>query len=639
MQYGTTRHAYALMEQRRQESATPIGFRSRPWSGLNWVAAILAMATVLVITGTVTAHADTPPESSMHGSGSDSWASDVHGIYVLENGEQLTIFGVGSSTEYELDGYRVGLDPDVVDRFVARDDPAEVVTVVRGGQDEVVGVVLDRPGEPELTAMRQDLFQEETVGFVNGDIQLAGSLLLPMDEGPHPAVVFVHGAEFGNRDTYRLFATHFARRGIAALIYDKRGTGESSGSFSEATFDDLSDDALAAVGFLQDHPAIDPDRIGLMGWSQGGWVLPIAAQSDKVAFLIPVVPSGLNAGVQAAWLSGNQLHLRGLDAGSIETARRGWGMMYSTLQLVDAGVMPSMAGVPGFWFHSLDPHLDPYDQWSQVDQPVLAIWGETDCQVPSADSLPVFQEALRAGGNTDFTLRVFPGASHGMTLVDPCAHELGMHGHGARFRYAPGFFSMLAEWTLSRPGSSDVVVPDQLDASPLGWHQDPSMDVPWYGTFLLQAAAFVTMVAVFGVVALVRLWGVTFGRRRNADARTSAQWRLTGITAAAGLAATLLGGVALAELLLLGNVHSDFLVGGPLVNGVSPLSRAASVAAWTTAVMGAALVFYTIRGRLRRRSNGLTPPTSRLTVALLPMLPLFIGSAAYWGLLSSQLLG
>jgi dienelactone hydrolase len=638
MAYGTTAYAHAVIEQRRQLANPTTRSGSRQRRRFGRLVGLLAALTILVITGTITAQGDTPPESSMHGSGSDSWASDVHGIYALESGEQLTIFGVGSSTEYELDGYRVGLDPDIVDRFLATDDPAEVVTVVRGGQDEVVGVVLDRPAEPELTAVRQDLFQEETVGFVNGDVQLAGSLLLPMDEGPHPAVVFVHGAEFGNRDTYRLFATHFARRGIAALIYDKRGTGESSGSFSEATFDDLSDDTLAAVGFLQDHAAIDPDQVGLLGWSQGGWILPIAAQSDTVAFLIPVVPSGLNAGTQAAWLSGNLLHLRGLDARSIETARKGWGMMYSTLQLVDAGVMPSMAGVPGFWFHSLDPHLDPYDQWTQVDQPVLAIWGETDCQVPTEDSLPVFQEALRAGGNTDVTMRVFPDASHGIHLVDPCAHELGgMHGHGARFRYAPGFFSVLAEWTLSRPGSGDVLMPDQLDASPLGWHQDPSMDVPWYGTFLPQAAAFVTMVAVFSLVALVRLWGSTFGRKRNADVRTSAPWRLTGITAAAGLAAILLGGVALAELLMLGNVHSGFMVGGPLVNGVSPLSRAASVAAWTTMVLGAALVFYTMRERLGRRSNG--PGTSRLTVTMLLMLPLFIGSAAYWGLLSSRLFG
>lgn len=640
MHYGTTAFAHAVMEQRRREAAVVTASRPRSRDRLMRLAALVVVTTLLAVLGVSTAQAANPGAADSQHDAADQGPPDTHGTYLLDTGEYLTLLGFhGWSTEYELQGYLVGLTPDGPDRFVARDDSAEVLTIVRDPKGEVVGIVLDRPGEPEQFGVRQDLFEEEAVSFDGDEAVLAGTLLLPEGEGPHPAVVIVHGAEFGTRDVYRLLGTHFARRGVATLIYDKRGTGVSSGSFSEANFDDLTGDALAAVGLLKDHPAIDPDRIGLAGFSQGGWIIAMAAeQSDDVAFLVAVSSSGLSPGTSAAWLSGNQLSLRGLDERSIETARRGWGMMYSTLQLVDAGVMPSMPDVPGFWFHALDPHLDSSDLWSRVRQPVLGIWGETDCQVPARDSVGVFQDALLAGGNTEFTLHVMPAASHGLALVDACAHEMGgMHSHGGRYRYAPDYFSIPAEWIVAGQGDFEVVLPEQPAASTLGWHQDPSMNVPWYGTFLPQAAVFVLMILVFASVALIWVWRATFGRSRVSD-RSASNPRLRGAVAVAGLAATLLGGVAMAELLLLGDVHTDFLIGGPYVAGVSPLSRTASALAWTTVILAAALVFSTARQWVSERSRGVSVTTPWLTVAMLPVVFLFIGWASYWGMLTMRLL-
>lgn len=640
MLYTTTASTHALMEQRRRDAATMPASRPRTRAGIIRLAALLAMTTLLITLGVGTVQAAGTDMTESEHQGSDQSPAEAHGIYLLDNGEQLTILGFHHwSTEYELEGYLVGLVPDGRDRFVARDNPAEVLTVTRDSAGEVTGVVLNRPGEPQQFGLRQDLFDEEVVSFDAGEVVLAGTLILPKGEGPHPAVVIVHGAEFATRDIYRLLGMHYARRGVAVLIYDKRGTGESTGSFSEATFEDLAGDALAAVSLLKDHPSIDSGQIGLVGFSQGAWIVAMAAQqSDDIAFLVAVSPSGLSPADSAAWLSGNLLSLRGLDERSIETARRGWGMMYSTLRLVDAGLMPSMPHLPGFWFHALDPHVDTSSLWSQIRQPVLGIWGELDCQVSARDSVAAFGEALRAGGNTQFTLQVMPGASHGMALVEPCAHELGgMHSHGGRYQYAPDYFSVPVEWIISGPGDTEVVIPEQPTPSPLGWHQTPSSDVPWYGTFLPQAAAFVLMIAAFGGVAAISVWRATFGRSRVADRGRSNPW-LRGSVALAGLAATILGGVALAELLLLGNVHTGFLVGGPLVAGASPLLRVASALAWATVILTVALAFFTAGEWLSKRSKGVSVATPWLTVAMLPVVLLFIGCASYWGSLSLRLL-
>ena len=84
-----------------------------------------------------------------------------------------------------------------------------------------------------------------------GDHRLAGTLYLPLSGPPAPAVVFVHGAGPAVRgDRYHELARHFARKGVAALIYDKRGCGESTGDWTRAGLPDLAEDALACVRLL-----------------------------------------------------------------------------------------------------------------------------------------------------------------------------------------------------------------------------------------------------------------------------------------------------------------------------------------------------------------------------------------------------
>src|SRR5690606_17482638 len=121
----------------------------------------------------------------------------------------------------------------------------------------------------------------------SGEITLAGTLTLPRGSGPHPAIVLLHGGGAQTRDFFWL--PHFlARRGFAVLAYDKRGVGQSTGDWRNASVQDLADDALAAVAFLNADRRIRDHRIGLYGASAGGWTAPVAAQRapDQIAFVI-----------------------------------------------------------------------------------------------------------------------------------------------------------------------------------------------------------------------------------------------------------------------------------------------------------------------------------------------------------------
>ncbi len=80
--------------------------------------------------------------------------------------------------------------------------------------------------------------QEEEVSFTNGDTTLSGTLVLPLTKGSHPAVVLVQGSTSNLRSQSRTMADFFALNGVAALIYDKRGSGNSTGDWRKSGFDD-----------------------------------------------------------------------------------------------------------------------------------------------------------------------------------------------------------------------------------------------------------------------------------------------------------------------------------------------------------------------------------------------------------------
>jgi uncharacterized protein len=105
----------------------------------------------------------------------------------------------------------------------------------------------------------------------------------------------------------------FAKHGIAALAYDKRGVGESTADFRTVPFLELCGDGLAAIEYLKSRQDIDTKHIGLWGLSQGGWLGPLAAsRSSDVAFVIAVSGPALSPGEQMIFYYANELRARGL---------------------------------------------------------------------------------------------------------------------------------------------------------------------------------------------------------------------------------------------------------------------------------------------------------------------------------------
>src|SRR5215472_14406785 len=249
-------------------------------------------------------------------------------------------------------------------------------------------------------------YPSEDVEVRNGDVQLAGSLLLPPGGGKHPVVVFTHGSDTATRAARRYEADLLVRNGIGALIYDKRGAGGSKGANWEvATLDELADDAQAWVEYLAKRKDMDAQHIGLYGLSQGTWIIAkVAARCPKVAFVISVSGSGVSVWEQDLFRSASLMRVHGFSPAEIEAAQAfmrqkfavgktglGWDALKQRMDELSAEKVqwyPEYTGTassivsPRFWWLAFFSY-DPAAALSRIKVPVLGLLGQRDLSFPA----------------------------------------------------------------------------------------------------------------------------------------------------------------------------------------------------------------------------------------------------------------
>jgi uncharacterized protein len=238
-------------------------------------------------------------------------------------------------------------------------------------------------------------FKTEEVQFNSNGVELSGSIIFPKDKEIRAAVVFVHGS---GKQTRNLFwAEKFANKGIAALVYDKRGAGKSRGiyeseqSVSEKNITLLADDAVSALAVLSRHPALKGVPLGLTGISQAGWIVPIAAEKSKIAKFMVL------------W-SGPVCKVSEEDIFSKYTAD------------VDRKEVPSYDEALNsrkekyVWPDFLGNDSDPIDSLEKLQIPGLWIFGANDGSIPVGLSIKRLNSVRKSGHRYEYVL--FSGLGH-----------------------------------------------------------------------------------------------------------------------------------------------------------------------------------------------------------------------------------
>jgi hypothetical protein len=290
---------------------------------------------------------------------------------------------------------------------------------------------------------------QQEVTYPSGNSTLGGTLFTPEAAQPCPGLVFVHGAGDETRDGWRDRAEAIARQGIATLIYDKRGTGLSTGNWRDGSYQMLAEDALAGVRFLKACcPTLDSQRIGLCGCSEGGWVVPLAAtRSSEVDFIIVVSAAAMTPTIQEYYHREILIRQRCSNRVAIALSMVGVKGIYNIIRLFPQ----SAPGVLGFWRRTL--FFNPTPIWRHLRQPVLALWGEQDKVVPPQQSAILIEQVLREAGHPDYTIRLFPEADHGIgTLRETVDGQ-------QQWEPVPGFVETIVEWIWKQARQEAQAIP------------------------------------------------------------------------------------------------------------------------------------------------------------------------------------
>ncbi len=282
------------------------------------------------------------------------------------------------------------------------------------------------------------LYQEEEVSFNNQEIKITATLSIPSNKTNYPAIVIIHGS--GNSSRENLWTTAYAdaliKRGIAVLHPDKRGSGQTSGSWITSNFSELADDAIAGVEYLKNLTDVDKDRIGVIGFSQGGHIVPIAAsKSMDIKFAISISASVVPMMEQIMDEIEIMAEKEGLNSAQIKQVKEiNKKAIYAALTDTDGedylealneaknGALKGKKIVEGFptdpehpskkFLHTIGDY-DPIPFWKRVSVPILFVYGGKDTNIRIQKSITRIGETL---GESDYNYSILFFKNNGHAL-------------------------------------------------------------------------------------------------------------------------------------------------------------------------------------------------------------------------------
>ncbi|MBC9932897.1 alpha/beta hydrolase family protein [Chitinophaga qingshengii] len=317
-------------------------------------------------------------------------------------------------------------------------------------------------------------FRVIPVRFSGKDASLYGELFLPAHKKPQAVVILHYGsgqesAVFNNYVQYLLPLSD-----IAVFVYDKPGTGRSTGK-QTANFELLATDMEAAVKAIRAQPAVKGVPIGLMGESQGGWIVPLTASQTPVDFIIASYSLLIPPREENRQEVLHDLQLEGYNQQDIAQAMQ---VVAATDQVIREKFNGGLSALDSLkaryqqapWYKSLkgdytgpiinasraqldtlkqlfplDINLDydPLPAFRRVNVPMLWVIAGKDTEAPNGATIDILKEAITTRKNIDMV--IFPHADHGIIEVTDTPQ-----GPEALGRHAPGYFDLLRDWVKTR---------------------------------------------------------------------------------------------------------------------------------------------------------------------------------------------
>lgn len=332
-------------------------------------------------------------------------------------------------------------------------------------------------------------YTSDTIYFDNPEdsVSLHGILTIPnTSEKEYPAVVLVSGSGPSDWDqnildhkSFWVIADHLASQGIAVLRYHDRGVASSKGNHAQATSLDLARDAVYAVEYLRSRPEINPDKVGIIGHSEGGMIAPMSySMNPKIGFIISMAGPGEDItslmkkqnmlAYDAANMPEKQYHmierfysdaieLLAKDVATEDLYQPMQDLCNKVYQDVELQYFPSttqtkelmymqLMQVRFLTWYSYFFKIKPREYWAQVQCPVLAINGSEDIQVTAVDNIRAIKNALDQSTNSQVTTHIFEGLNHLFQRCSTC--QVSEYGT-LTMTIEPEVLELMSDWIMN----------------------------------------------------------------------------------------------------------------------------------------------------------------------------------------------
>lgn len=363
----------------------------------------------------------------------------------------------------------------------ARSDDGQTLTGVLSQGGVSLPLVLARTAATASIAARPQTpappfpYRSEELVFDNASapgVRLAGTLTLPEGPGPFPAAILITGTGPQDRDetieghkSFAIWADALTRRGVAVLRFDDRGVAASTGNFGVATGVDFASDVKAVFDGLAARPDIDPERVGLIGHSEGAifanlamddglrpaWLVTLAGPAVSGGEIITeqvrliATASGAPAEAVESMVARQRLLMAAVaaNADDAEAVRR----QVETVALANgappAAAAQTAAAMSNAWYRGYVAY-DPADAIRATHVPLLAVYGGKDLQVPADQNAPAVSRL-----KPDAEVVVLPGLNH---LFQPAETGLMAEYGQIETTLDPSVIRTVVDWVAARSG-------------------------------------------------------------------------------------------------------------------------------------------------------------------------------------------
>lgn len=322
-----------------------------------------------------------------------------------------------------------------------------------GLRENTQGLTLERP----VTEERRIIHAPQ------GDL---GVSFYRADDRKRAVMVLVHGNDNEGREMGFLIP-YFVLNGINVITYDQRGLGDSSGNWQMNGPVQRAGDVETIIDAYRSNSMIDASRIGLWGFSNGGWTVPYVAAHRKVAFMILKSPSAETIRDNVRYSVKQRMLVYGHSENDIRAALATlnalYGVLDGTTPVEEAKRIYGAAQKQAWFKDSLLPgglplpmpkammdgyrratSYDPGQTLRTVRVPTLALFGAEDRNVDQRHASRTMLADFRAAGMKDFTMHVFPRAGH--MLISAAD---GFH-HDKPERVVAGYPQIMIDWLKAR---------------------------------------------------------------------------------------------------------------------------------------------------------------------------------------------